>query len=362
MARLLKVCADRPLDDIAAAAAEARAVSVRPDNVRVRPFRMASARSNITFAAVEKLKLWPNGKILRVGFLDGDPVVQQKVAAVAKQWEQFVNLRLDFGVHARSEVRVSFAQKGLSWSTVGTDALTVSGTRATMNYGWLDPASSDREYQRVVLHEFGHALGLIHEHQNPAVKGVIPWDKEKVYAYYAQQGWDRGKVDENIFDTYAVDQTNFTAFDPDSIMEYPVPDALTVGSFAIGWNTALSPMDKAFMRRQYPVGVAGPVRLTVGGADVSGDLGTGGEVDVYTFRADPTATYIAATRGSTDVVMTLFGPDDPSAVLASDDDRGQGRNARIVRKLRVGDYWLQVRHKQPDGTGQYQVGLQRRKG
>jgi serralysin len=39
--------------------------------------------------------------------------------------------------------------------------------KPTMNYGWMTPDSSDDEVHRVVAHEFGHALGLIHEHQNP---------------------------------------------------------------------------------------------------------------------------------------------------------------------------------------------------
>jgi hypothetical protein len=56
-----------------------------------------------------------------------------------------------------------------------------------MNYGWLLANTPDQEYSRVVLHEFGHALGAIHEHQHPAAG--IPWDKPKVYEYYARQHW-----------------------------------------------------------------------------------------------------------------------------------------------------------------------------
>ena len=49
-----------------------------------------------------------------------------------------------------------------------------------MNYGWLTPDSDDDELRRVVLHEFGHALGLIHEHQNP--EGGIEWNEPAVKA------------------------------------------------------------------------------------------------------------------------------------------------------------------------------------
>lgn len=44
-------------------------------------------------------------------------------------------------------------------------------------------------------------------------------------------------------------------------------------------------------------------------------------------------------------MLTLQGPNDAGAVLAWDDDRGKKTNARIVRKLQPGKYWMLVRHK-----------------
>ena len=40
-----------------------------------------------------------------------------------------------------------------------------------MNLGFVD--------RPTVLHEFGHALGLIHEHQSP-FKGGFEWNREEV--------------------------------------------------------------------------------------------------------------------------------------------------------------------------------------
>ena len=160
------------------------ATSERVDNVRITPIRRGPGRLR---AAVERLKLWENGRTLRVKFLDGMPEVQTKVQAIAKEWEALANLKLEFVASGTAQIRISFAEVDFSWSTVGTDALTVAASKPTMNYGWLEPSTSLREYQRVVRHEFGHALGMIHEHQNPAALGQIPWDKPKVYAYYAQQ-------------------------------------------------------------------------------------------------------------------------------------------------------------------------------
>ena len=359
--KLLKVCfihpGGRDGDEAPEQAGDEIAARERPDNVRIVPLpRGLTAR-----AAVERLRLWENGKRLRIRFLDGDSVVQQKIANIAPEWEQFTNLKLDFVRDGAAEIRISFRDVGFSWSTVGTDAVSRPRTLPSMNYGWLKANTPAREYRRVVLHEFGHALGMIHEHQNPEAVGRIPWDKPKVYAYYARQGWSQQDVDENIFDVYDRDDTNFTSFDSSSIMQYAVPDDLTVGSFAIGWNTELSELDKDFMRRQYPMRSPGTVELPVGAPAHEADLSVGAEVDTYRFEADTAATYIMATTGATDVVMTLQGPNDPGAVLAWDDDRGRGRNARIVRKLQPGSYWLSVRHKAPTGTGSYAVSVKTRR-
>ncbi len=341
---------NRSGDDVAAAE--------RVDNVRVVPLR--SPVTGRPRAAVERFKLWENGRTLRVRFLDGVPEVQRKVEAIAREWEFVANLTLRFVTSGAAELRISFAEEGFSWSTIGTDALTVPRTQATMNYGWLEPDTATREYQRVVRHEFGHALGMIHEHQNPDAIGKIPWDEPKVYAYYAQQGWSQADVDANIFDVYDADMTNFTTFDPTSIMQYAVPEELTIGTFSIGWNTELSDMDISFMRSQYPADATGPVDLVVGGPRVAADLG-GGEVDTYCFEAPAAATHIITTIGSTDTVVTLHGPGDPGIVMAWDDDRGAGHNARIVRKLQPGTYWLSVRHKDPGGGGGYEIGVKTRK-
>ena len=346
------------------------ATNERVDNIRIAPIRRGetmfapghgSVRGNrVARAAVERMKLWENGRKLRVAFTDGVSDVQNKVAAIAKEWEAVANLTLEFVTGGAADIRVSFAEQGFSWSAVGTDALTASSSKPTMNYGWLEPTTDLREYQRVVRHEFGHALGMIHEHQNPAAQGQIPWDKPKVYAYYAQQGWSQADVDFNIFEVYAEDTTNHTSFDPTSIMEYAIPDALTIGSYAIGWNTTLSPTDIEFMRRQYPKGGAGTVELTVGAARTQGALSVGGEVDTYHFDVAAPATHIMTTEGTTDTVLTLHGPNDPGAILSWDDDRGKGLNARIVRKLFAGSYWLSVRHKNPAATGPYTIGVKKR--
>jgi hypothetical protein len=349
----LKVCVARSLELELAADAPEEAAETRLDNVRVIPSR-AGRR-----AVVEKFFLWDTGDKLRIRFLDGDPVVQQKVKGVANEWLQHVNLGFEFGNDPNAEIRISFAQKGTSWSWVGTQARRIDKAKPTMNYGWLTQTTSDREYHRVVLHEFGHAIGMGHEHESPTAKS-IPWDKEKVYAYYLRtNGWDRHQTDVQVLDLYTESETNFTAFDPESIMLYSIPDELTVGSYSVGWNTQLSAMDKTFMRSRYPKQDPGVVPLNIGGAAVAGDIGAASEVDLYTFTVGDQGRYRVSTSGRTDLSMTLLGPLDPSAVLAWDDDSGYGRNPKIVRVLAPGQYWLQLRHHDPTGRGDYKIAVKK---
>jgi len=60
-------------------------------------------------------------------------------------------------------------KKDGSWSHIGTEANEIEPRQPTMNLGWLSgltDAVSDTE-RGVILHEFGHVLGLLHEHQSP---------------------------------------------------------------------------------------------------------------------------------------------------------------------------------------------------
>lgn len=196
---------------------------------------------------------WANGKRLRVHFLGGNSTLQEKVKDYAKKWEDHANIQFDFVNDPSAEIRVDFVMDGTSWSALGIDALNKTyfppGT-ATMNYGWLTGDSDEEEFSRVIVHEFGHALGCIHEHQNPA--GKIPWNKEAVYRYYEQRGWNKDRVDQNLFSKYELDQSQFSTFDRDSIMLYPIPKELTDGQMEVGWNRYLSKNDKDFIGEMYP--------------------------------------------------------------------------------------------------------------
>ena len=205
--------------------------------------------------AIVKHSQWPNGSILRCRFLDGSVTQRKKVEAQAHVWTQFANIKFHFVAQGDAELRISFKADPGSWSAVGTDALNSAyfpKVQPTMNFGWLKDDTEDAEYTRVVLHEFGHALGAIHEHQSPGV--TFKWNKPKVYGYFEgpPNYWHKDDIDQNIFARYRKTQTNYTAFDPDSIMLYDFPAEFFIGGQATRQNNQLSNQDKVFMAKLYP--------------------------------------------------------------------------------------------------------------
>lgn len=191
-----------------------------------------------------------NKRTLRVRFLEGEPAVHAKVRQYADEWTRHSGLRFVYDESPDADIRISFTP-GRSESYIGTCRPALGPDASTMNFGWLTSSTDDTETSRVVLHEFGHAIGLIHEHLSPAAG--IKWNREAVYEHYQRlYGWDRQSVDSNLFEKYAESQTNYTAFDPASIMIYSIPRELTTDGYSVAWNTQLSAADKRFIGELYP--------------------------------------------------------------------------------------------------------------
>lgn len=198
---------------------------------------------------------WPLNTVITIRFLDGSDHLIERVTHHARQWvgQDMAALTFDFVTEGDAHIRIAFMKGAGSWSLLGTECLNETDqTKPTMNFGWLTDASTDEEIREVVLHEFGHALGLIHEHQNP--DGGIEWDEDAVKADLSgpPNFWDDETIRHNVLDHYAPDELVKTPIDPKSIMMYPIPRKWTAGDFETGFNTDFSETDRELIRRAYP--------------------------------------------------------------------------------------------------------------
>lgn len=168
------------------------------------------------------------------------------VKMVVKQRIQpLVNLDLTFVDDNPNEanIRISFDKTKGSWSANGTNALKVDKTKATMNFGWLDVGT--------ILHEFGHLLGMTHEHQGPFSN--IQWNKPLLYRVYkASLGWNPDKVNKQIINRHNYRDIIGSDFDPLSIMIYFFSPKLTLNNLGTPENNRLSGYDVLWITKIYP--------------------------------------------------------------------------------------------------------------
>jgi len=198
---------------------------------------------------------WPDGHKLNCKFLDGDAAWQKKVTAKAKMWESFANIKLNFVKDGDAEIRISFFADDGSWSAVGTDCMAEDyfpKNGPTMNFGWLRGDTEDAEYERVVVHEFGHALGCIHEHQQPNEK--LDWNMDAVYKVFSgpPNNWSKDEIDQNILQKYGKRGISATLFDKYSIMLYEFDGSLFKSGVGTPLNGHMSALDKKMIARMYP--------------------------------------------------------------------------------------------------------------
>lgn len=284
-----------------------------PEHLQYLYSRPAAADPNLRtldHVSVGNARLWENGRTLRVCLFAGNRTVATLIADEASAWTDNAGVKFDFGkgqprgwynclspANGHFQIRIGFSERGY-WSAMGndseklTDVLAPSMNLEHFNMKYTESrfspdrvvAEADAYDRHVIRHEFGHALGLVHELQNPNLKCVdeLIWTgPNNVYDVYggAPNFWPREKVDLNL----RPDTRSGTIAGPGdnkSEMGYWIPPQHYIrgkdSPCYMDMGAGLSPLDKQGIAALYP---------PAGGTAPAGEPG----IAEATYRALPAA-------------------------------------------------------------------------
>ena len=149
-------------------------------------------------SVLNNLRLWPVPRRITICFVSGDQALRKRVSeSMQRSWpiDTLTGGRLVFDTESFSkladcvtpgsfDIRVDFKSGDGYWSYVGIESLKHN---PSMNLGgFTDDFPVQEEFDRLVGHETGHALGLEHEHQSPAAPDC-GWNFEYISTHYH---WD----------------------------------------------------------------------------------------------------------------------------------------------------------------------------
>lgn len=201
-----------------------------------------STDSTMPQFVIDRSHVWHKNS-LGVYFVDDriTSATKIKIIDIANEWSNHADISF-FRTNdiSKSDIRIKFGKYSGYTSYIGNEAVDYENA-PTMELGELDKEVDEVKIHSIVLHEFGHALGLLHEMHNP--DNPIQWDTLKVYAYFKKfHDMKKSEVDKQVFGK--IENTEHSIFDSLSIMTYPIPKELTLNGISIPMVSELSETDK----------------------------------------------------------------------------------------------------------------------
>lgn len=338
----------------------------------------------------------PHGGKLKVAFANGIRALQDGVLDLIKPWEACVDFTFARVARGSEDILIRFHRGFGHYSHIGRESKNVVATgEPSMNFAFLDQTTvdlDDKYNEFVVLHEFGHALGCIHEHQHPGASVRFRETDPKVIAYF-QRGLNTRDINTIRFNVFRrfnekeLIRDGVSKYDAKSIMHYAFPGWMFQDGRDRAQNFVLSELDQWFAALMYPrqngpkidrpnkplpkpppaqdPGV--PQELQLNGGSIAAALDQGSAaIFRFTITAEQAAKPVAlATEGWTPVVLQLVAASDRSRDLTpagfSNSSSAYGTydftNGAIHTTLAAGTYELTVKHVSSHGSGRTSVSL-----